>query len=78
VQLFALSFVLLFDTFKACTRKLIILETNREGVQGRETPSACELIQEFRISQFCLEKERHQFDTICSFPFLLQRASGGP
>ena len=26
---------------------------------------------------FLLEEERHQFRNICSFPFLLQRASGG-
>jgi hypothetical protein len=44
--------MLLFDTFKVCARKLISLETNREGVQGRETPSVCKFIQEFRILQF--------------------------
>jgi hypothetical protein len=69
VQLFAPSFVLLFDTFKACTRKLISLETNREGVQGRETPSVCKFIREYSESyNFCLGQNATSSATYVVFP----------
>jgi hypothetical protein len=68
VQLFAPSFVLLFDTFKACIRKLISLETNREGVRAEKHQVQANLFRNSEFYNFCLRKNATSSATYVVFP----------